>query len=179
MAISVLAISAILSTRWGEGKRLISIALCYIPGIIATALLFSVEVAPGTKGVHLFAMFLIPIVASAGGLMYTILASNVAGYTKKVLAGAMFFSSYCVSNIVSPQVFLSREAPHYATGIAVCLSMYGANIVIFGMLYFLYRRENAIRDREDPGRVFDEDMDLTNAFSDLSDRQNKTMRYKL
>jgi hypothetical protein len=101
--------------------------------------------------------------------MYSLLASNVAGYSKKVLAGALFFSSNCVSNIVSPQAFLTREAPYYHTSITVCIAPFAVNMAVFALLYVLYSSENKASD-VDPARVQGEE-DLVNAFSDLTDRQ--------
>ena len=126
------------------------------------------------------AIFLIPIVATAGGLMYSLLASNIAGYTKKTVTGALFFSSYCVANIVSPETFLASQKPRYPTGVFVTLAGFIINIVLFSILYIMWRRENAARDREnEPHEHVDRMSDLVNAFSDLTDRQNHMLRYTL
>ncbi|KAJ5623623.1 hypothetical protein N7490_012228 [Penicillium lividum] len=146
------------------------------PRIISTAMLFSLPF--NAKNAHLGAVYIVPFVAVAAGIMYSLLASNVAGYTKKVFTGTLFFSSNCVSNIISPQVFLTREAPYYHTGIATCLAAFSINILLFSLLYFLYSRENKARDKDFEGVIMDHE-DLNNAFSDLTDRENKMLRYKL
>ncbi|KAK2793457.1 hypothetical protein FQN50_010001 [Emmonsiellopsis sp. PD_5] len=46
-------------------------------------------------------------------LSLTIVSSNVAGYTKKQVTGAMLFTGYCVGNILGPQTFKKSEAPGY------------------------------------------------------------------
>lgn len=43
----------------------------------------------------------------------TIVSSNIAGYTKKQVTGAMLFVGYCVGNIIGPQMFKPSEAPRY------------------------------------------------------------------
>lgn len=43
----------------------------------------------------------------------TMVSSNVAGYTKKQLTGAILFTGYCVGNIIGPQTFKSSEKPGY------------------------------------------------------------------
>ena len=43
----------------------------------------------------------------------TMVSSNVAGYTKKQLTGAILFTGYCVGNIIGPQTFRASEAPYY------------------------------------------------------------------
>jgi hypothetical protein len=43
----------------------------------------------------------------------TIVASNVAGTTKKQVTGAVLFMGYCVGNIIGPQTFKDSEKPGY------------------------------------------------------------------
>lgn len=180
MAVFMIIVSTFLSTRWGEGYRMLAIIFCYVPGIISCVILYSIPVRPGTLSSHLAAIFLIPMIASAGGIMYVILAANIAGYTKKTVAGALFFSSYCVANIISPQTFLESQKPRYTTGVSVTLAAISINMVLFAILYFVYRSENKSRDREaDEYGEVDEASDMANAFSDLTDKQNRMLRYKL
>ena len=40
----------------------------------------------------------------------TVVSSNVAGFTKKQLTGAVVFTGFCIGNIVGPQTFISKEA---------------------------------------------------------------------
>jgi ACS family allantoate permease-like MFS transporter len=179
-ACTVLVVSFFLSSKYGEGKRIFAIILCYIPGVISCVILYASPLTKSTRGLHLFAVFFIACVASSAGILYSLLASNVAGYTKKTVAGSMFFTSYCVANIVSPQTFLASEAPRYKTGIAVSLAAFCANIVLFAMLYVVYTRENKKRGLLAEGQeIEDETEDMRDGFSDLTDVENKRMRYKL
>lgn len=177
-AVTMIIVSVFLSTKWGEGRRIFLIIILYFPGIISSAILYAIPVSPDTKGIHLYAVFTISIVACCAGVTYSLLAGNIAGYTKKTVSGAMFFSAYCVANIVSPQTFLATEAPYYKTGVAVTLAAFSINICLFVALYFVYRSVNASRDAEGIALADDTD-DLINAFSDLTDRENKSMRYKM
>jgi hypothetical protein len=43
----------------------------------------------------------------------SIIASNVAGYTKKTTVSAIMFIGYCTGNIIGPFLFFSDEAPVY------------------------------------------------------------------
>ena len=52
-------------------------------------------------------------------LSFTIISSNIAGYTKKQVTGAIYFVAFCIGNIISPQCFKASEAPSYITGYAV------------------------------------------------------------
>jgi uncharacterized membrane protein len=180
MAISMILTGFFLSSKWGQGKLILAIIICYIPGIIACSILYAVPVESSTKASHLASIFIIPIVATSGGLMYSLLAANIAGYTKKTVTGALFFSAYCVANIVSPQTFLSYQAPKYTTGVSVTLAAFCINMILFSILYFVYRRENAARRREaEESGQLDESSDLANAFSDMTDRENRNLIYKI
>lgn len=43
----------------------------------------------------------------------SLIASNVAGYTKKTVATAMAFIGYCTGNIIGPFLFFAWEKPKY------------------------------------------------------------------
>ncbi|KAJ6000335.1 hypothetical protein N7481_000744 [Penicillium waksmanii] len=180
MAVSIIIVGFFLSSKYGQGKLILTMASCYIPGIIACGMLYGVPVNSSTLGAHLAAIYLIPMVAAVGGLMYTVLASNIAGYTKKTVTGTLFFSAYCVANIISPQTFLSSEAPKYTTGVFVTLAAFIVNIILFSILYIVYTRDNAARVRENEAAGhMDDASDLANAFSDLTDRQNRMLLYRV
>jgi ACS family allantoate permease-like MFS transporter len=111
--------------------------------------------------------------------IYSLLASNIAGYTKKAVTGTLFFSANAVANIVSPQTFLSSQAPRYGTGVAVTLTAFCINILLFVVLYFIYRAENKRRELDPAGvEGGDATEELIDAFSDKTDRENKKLRYK-
>jgi hypothetical protein len=40
----------------------------------------------------------------------TMVNSNVAGYTKKQLTGAVLFTGYCIGNIIGLQTFIAKGA---------------------------------------------------------------------
>lgn len=180
MATTMLLVGFFLSSRFGRNKRIIFILLCYLPGVAACLILYLSPVSPSTKSVHLLAIFIVPIPAASSGIMYSLLASNIAGYTKKTVAGVLFFALNAVSNIVAPQAFLQKQAPRYETGIEVCLAAFVANMCLFAVLYILYRVENSKRDRSQQDSQAEETVeDLIEAFSDLTDKQNSKMRYVL
>lgn len=43
----------------------------------------------------------------------SLIATNVAGYTKKTTVAALYLIGYCVGNIIGPQVFRPKDAPRY------------------------------------------------------------------
>lgn len=178
VGVACLVVTWTLSTKWGQGKRIFAIILCYIPGIVGTVLLSVVPLSDSTVGVHLFAVYAVNTIATSASILYSLLASNVAGYTKKTIVSSAFFISYSLGNIISPQAFLQSEAPRYTTGIAVTLASFCVNIILFAALYVIYTVSNRRREKEMEGRPpLSEEETLRLAFSDLTDLENRHMRY--
>lgn len=175
-----LVVTWFLGSSYGQNKRILMCIICYIPGVVGTALLYAIPINPGTLGVHLFAIYFMNTITTCAGILYSLLASNVGGYTKKSIANTLVFISYSVGNIVSPQAFLARESPRYTTGVAVTLASFCAAIVILCVLYILYLHENKSRNRaaaDQPTLTEEEKMHM--AFADMTDKENSMMRYSL
>jgi ACS family allantoate permease-like MFS transporter len=99
-------------------------------------------------GGKLGGVFIFGAYAAGFPLSLSIIASDVAGYTKKTVVSAILFLAYCAGNIAGPQVFLAREAPQYKTGCTVCVVC-----LVLGILCILALRqymdwENKRRDHE-------------------------------
>jgi len=180
IGLTCLAVTWFLSSSLGQNKRIFAIICCYLPGIIGTVLLYAVPLGKSTVGIHLFAVYFVNTISTCASIMYSLLASNIAGYTKKSVVNSMFFISYSLGNIISPQAFLQTEAPQYQTGITVTLASFCANIVLFLGLYVTYTISNRNREKESASQpIMDEDARIRMAFSDLTDLENKNMRYAL
>lgn len=61
----------------------------------------------------LFGTSIMGAFASGLPISMSMVSSNVSGSAKKTTVSAMLFLSYCIGNIISPQVFLTREEPKY------------------------------------------------------------------
>lgn len=91
--------------------------------------------------------FIFAAYASGFPLSLSIIASDVAGYTKKTVVSAILFLAYCAGNISGPQVFFAREAPHYQTGCKVCIICLCLGVVTILVLRQYMDWENKRRDR--------------------------------
>ncbi|KAL2009580.1 hypothetical protein VTN00DRAFT_5387 [Thermoascus crustaceus] len=112
----------------------------------------------------------------------TIVSSNIAGYTKKQVTGAMLFVGYCVGNIIGPQTFKSSEAPRYQSAYIAMLVGYAVKLIAIITLYIYMYLENKRRDRmaadgEIPGNG-DRDA-VENGMLDQTEIDNKGFRYVL
>ncbi len=45
--------------------------------------------------------------------LLSLIATNIAGWTKKTTVAALYLIAYCVGNIIGPQVFRAKDAPNY------------------------------------------------------------------
>ncbi|TGJ79652.1 hypothetical protein E0Z10_g9114 [Xylaria hypoxylon] len=107
----------------------------------------------------------------------SLISSNIAGWTKKTTAAAMYLIAYCVGNIIGPQVFRPGDAPTYHTAITIVLVALILAYSTMWFIFFWYRRQNAINAsiRGAPGYTKIEGQE----FRDLTDRENFEFVYAL
>ncbi|KAK5679081.1 hypothetical protein LTS10_008738 [Elasticomyces elasticus] len=172
------SIVAILSATYLAGRfnqRGIQLVLLLIPGMLGGALMAFLPA--GNKAGKLIGNYLTNAIGSTLPLLYSWVAANYAGHTKKVTMNAILLMSFCLGNIIGPLSFTPASAPDYIpakiTIIVTCA--FAACVTI--VLQFYYIRENKRRDglveAGDLGHVKDVE------FSDRTDRENKEFRYRL
>ncbi|GMF05435.1 unnamed protein product [[Candida] boidinii] len=108
------------------------------------------------------------------------MTANVAGQTKRTLTNGLWFLIYAAGNIIGANIFYTREAPRYHSGLIGLLTCYAALIV----LGFAYRAglefENRARDKK-YGVPTEEEKEeaIINGFKDMTDKENVAFRYVL
>jgi hypothetical protein len=146
-------------------------------------------------GVYLMGFYNVPWV-----FMLSLSSSNVAGATKKSFMGVSIAIIYgkssqeqppglptqrvsltrtllAVGNIVGPQFFLQRQAPHYILGIGAMLTAF-AVMAASGLAYCVYCfYENKRRDRLYGDRIATADGVIDLEVLDHTDRENQKFRY--
>lgn len=100
-----------------------------------------------SKGGKLFGVFVFGAYAAAFPLSLSMIASDVAGYTKKTVVSGILFLAYCAGNIGGPQLFLAHEAPLYQTGCKVYMICLCLGILTILILRQYMDWENKRRDR--------------------------------
>ncbi|KAJ8127972.1 hypothetical protein O1611_g5664 [Lasiodiplodia mahajangana] len=116
--------------------------------------------------------------ASVGYMcLFSIVSSNVAGWTKKTTTLAMFLIWYCAGNIVGPQVYQPGDQPAYHTAITVAFVSMILSFLAIVAIHFWCRRQNAIKAsiRAAPGYKKVDGQE----FMDLTDRENPEFVYVL
>ncbi|KAJ5468803.1 hypothetical protein N7475_006555 [Penicillium sp. IBT 31633x] len=109
----------------------------------------------------------------------TMVSSNIAGYTKKQVTGALLFTGYCVGNIIGPQTFKSSEAPGYQSAYIAMLVGYAVKLIAIAALYIYMYLENKRRDREVINGQEVEAEGVENGMLDQTEIDNKAFRYVL
>ncbi|KAI1361595.1 MFS general substrate transporter [Xylaria arbuscula] len=80
---------------------------------------------------RLVALWLCSFQSVGFSMSLTMVSSNVAGYTKKQLTGAILFVGYCVGNIIGPQTFIEKEAPLYTSAyIAYVATIFITRVIV-------------------------------------------------
>ena len=125
--------------------------------------------------------------------------SSAAGYTKKLTRNVMFMLGYSVANLISPQIWVPKDAPRYygAWVAQIVISWAGTPLILFVIQYILKRRNAerkawaaALSDEERKQHEFGEVEQLDEggvlvrrkveiALLDLTDLENKFFIYPI
>ncbi|KAM0329264.1 hypothetical protein ACHAQA_004568 [Verticillium albo-atrum] len=123
-------------------------------------------------GVYLMGFYNVPWV-----FMLSLSSSNTAGATKKSFMGISIAVVYAVGNIIGPQFFLQRQAPHYPLGIGSMLCAFALMAAAGISYYFLCIAENKRRDSR-YGKPHDQiHVGLEADRTDSTDLENHNFRY--
>ncbi|KAF2720228.1 allantoate permease [Polychaeton citri CBS 116435] len=113
-------------------------------------------------------------------LLYSWVAANYAGHTKKVTMNAILLMSFCLGNIIGPLTFNKDDAPGYlpAKITIVVTTAFAVFVTLVLMAYYFF--ENKRRDRL-VGDVSRTDLQQSESpmITDLTDKQNMNFRYCL
>ncbi|RSM19572.1 hypothetical protein CDV31_001459 [Fusarium ambrosium] len=162
--------SSYLCSRFNGYRTIVGAALSLI------SLTGSILVRFGpNQGSRLLGLWLFVAFAAGFPISLSLIASNVAGFTKKSVASAMMFFCYAAGNIIGPFLFFPREAPEYASGFLATTICFGISTLTMLVLRFTLIMENKRRDKLQQTSISlpPEQLEL----SDKTDRQNLNFRY--
>ncbi|KAH8895345.1 MFS allantoate transporter [Thozetella sp. PMI_491] len=164
---------------------------------IITILLVQIPSLAGVIGIALIPIehrlaltaccWLLGIIGAAIILNWSVVASNVAGHTKRMTVNGLNFVFYAAGNIIGPFMFNANEAPRYMSAIKALCGVYAACMLFTALIGLSMWLSNMKRDREFRGRtggdaaveaaVAEESDEL--GFHDRTDKENLSFRYKL
>ncbi|KAI1618081.1 MFS transporter [Exophiala viscosa] len=109
--------------------------------------------------------------------LLSLIATNVAGYTKKTTVAALYLVGYCVGNIIGPQTFRPKDAPRYQPAEITIICCWGACLIDLAFIWWYCNRQNKIKAliRQEPGYVKLENQE----WLDLTDKENPEFTYSL
>ena len=87
--------------------------------------------------------------------LLSLIATNVAGYTKKTTVAALYLIGYCAGNIIGPQTFRPKDAPRYVPAEITIICCWGACLLDILFIYGYCRWQNKLKAqiRAQPGYV--------------------------
>lgn len=176
-----LLVGGFVCTRWPRNTRCATMVVANCICIIGAGLL--VGLPRGNKWGRLVALWLCYFQGLGFSMSLTMVSSNVAGYTKKQLTGAVLFTGYCVGNIIGPQTFIDSEKPGYHSAYIAMLVGYSVKLAMVFVLYFYMYTSNKRRDTEQAarGEVGDEEerRAIERGMLDVTELDNRGFRYIL
>ena len=166
-------------------SRCLIIACLQLISLTGAVMVYAI---PNTnKWARLAGLWLFPAFAAGLPLTLSLIASNVAGYTKKTTVSAVLFIAYCTGNIIGPQLFFEDEAPRYQSGfigIIVCFGITTLTIICMRQnLAWRNKRRDAKQgvmiDPESKEGELSTSQQLVRTGLDETDFENEGFRYYL
>ena len=153
-----------------------------LPNIISAVLFLTVPNTKEHAGGLLFAFYMTLCIQAQATLSFSLLSRNVGGQTKRGVVTAMTFIGWAAGNSAGPQLFQAKDAPTYRQAFSGQLGCYVASILVLLGLRIYYMDQNRRKRRANNtlnGRAEDaeDEIDLSQAFLDLTDMQNINFRY--
>ncbi|KAJ4267257.1 hypothetical protein NW762_003361 [Fusarium torreyae] len=106
--------------------------------------------------------------------------SSAAGYTKKLTRNVMFMIGYSIANLVSPQIWVPKDAPRYygAWISMIVVSWVGTPVILF-IIQFILKKRN--KERKAWAAGLSEDERLAHEFGEVeqTDENGEVVRRKV
>lgn len=173
-------ISTQLAGRFNQ-RGLQVVVLLLIGGVLGGSLMAFLPT--NNRAGKLMGNYLTNAIGSSLPLLYSWVAANYAGHTKKVTMNALLLMSFCLGNILGPLTFTAQSSPQYMPAKVTIIVVCGVSCIFVGVLQMYYMVENRRRDQleADGGTVvaavvvYESDVE----FKDKTDRENMGFRYRL
>ncbi|KAK2013504.1 MFS general substrate transporter [Colletotrichum eremochloae] len=126
--------------------------------------------------------WLLNVTGAAIILNWTVIASNVAGHTKRMTVNGINFVCYATGNIIGPFMFSPAEAPRYLTAIRALVGTYASSMFFTALIGGCLWLSNRNRDRaaaDDPVGAETAGGAQADGFLDKTDRELRSFRYRL
>lgn len=106
--------------------------------------------------------------------------SSAAGYTKKLTRNVMFMIGYSVANLISPQIWVPKDAPrYYGAWISMILISWVGTPAILFVIQFILKKRN--KERKEWAAGLSEEERLAHEFGEVEqlDENGQVVRRKV
>ncbi|KAI1342746.1 dipeptide transmembrane transporter [Xylariaceae sp. FL0016] len=169
--IVAMIIAGFTSSYIKNGRTIIMFVVA-LPTLVGIALLDQLSLEH--RWARVASVWMVLCIPASYAIMLSLISSNVAGTSKRLITTCASLVVFCVGNIVSPQLFRAEEAPHYRTATRVMLVAVSACQILTIMLGAYYIWQNQRRDRlleELPANMSAETVE-NEEFMDRTDRED-------
>lgn len=160
-------------------KKNIRTVLLFVLCIPTLAGLIGIHVIPLDKKWALVGCcWLLYIIGGPVIMCWILINVTVAGSSKISTVKMMWFLLYTAGNIVGAEIFYTKEAPKYVTGMKGLISSYACMMFLSIVYYAMMLYRNKSRDKC-YGKLTPEleREGIVNGFKDMTDFENKYFRY--
>ncbi|KAG5420573.1 hypothetical protein I9W82_002454 [Candida metapsilosis] len=177
----------------------IEVVLVVVGGIIAFTIkntrcyvLFAFCIAPlgGLIGIHTISLdhrwslvgcaFLQFIIGGPVIMCWILLNANVSGSSKRTISNGIWFLLYAAGNIIGANIFYTKEAPKYKSGVIGLITCYCGIMVLSICIRLVLMRRNRIKDKLQHGQTEEQkEQAILNGFMGMTDFENEGFRYSL
>lgn len=148
--------------------RYVAIIALLIPAVCGGALMSYLP--NSNKAGLLIGIYMINCITAPLAIVYSWASANVAGSTKKICVTSLYISvGFAIGNIVGPQSYRAKDAPHYQPAKVSMLATQAASIGLALIIALIYRLRNNSRPNIEEKDASD--------WADLTDLEDKTFRY--
>lgn len=172
-AISIVSIITATAVAGRYNNRSLCIVLLLLLGMLGAALMAFLP--KNQKAGKLIGNYLTNCIGASLPLLYSWVAANFAGHTKKVVMNVVLLMSFCLGNIIGPETFKNGDAPDYIPAKITILVTCALAIILAVILRIMYQLENKRRNRSSVGV----EHTVNQEFLDLTDKGNREFRVSL
>ncbi|SCW00843.1 LAFE_0C13234g1_1 [Lachancea fermentati] len=156
--------------------RYLAITVLIIPAVIGAALMSFLP--KSNQAGLLVGIYMINTITAPLAICYSWAGVNFAGSTKKIGSTAVFISiGFALGNIVGPQSYRVKDAPDYYPAKISMLITQAVSIPLAWLIALIYYLRNKRRNAKQALETVEIEDDMLNAWSNLTDFQNKSFRY--
>lgn len=156
------------------GHRWAWVASLTLVSVIGACLLAFLPTS--NKAGLLVSIYLVNAIPGTTPVVFQWLMCNTAGHTKRAFGSAALSAAFAIGNIIGPQTFRARQAPHYESAKVALVCTWCAAVGVTLALACLYALQN--KRRGGTSSQDGDDVSANQGFAGLTDRQNPDFRYQ-